>query len=231
MNTRIHTPPNVVRRDPIDHALMKPSAFHIRAVQWLRASQGLSTTVLPGELLEQRSAGGARVPGYLNRPSRAAHWAYSGLCAFTLGAVLMMLSLPGQSPAASVAVDRVGYACHVAGVGCVILAEATRRRNRERAVIELRAKEQQAPTRGSVLALRSDARGAAAWLVAEADFSPEVTAEAAACGIRCFIDRDGRFSELGPAATRRPEAEYGIAPPAPEEREEQRQDHDRGQKA
>lgn len=173
---------------------MTSADFHARAVAWLRTSQNLSTTVRPGERLEEGPAGGAHVSGFVTRSSSAGRWAFGGLCALALGTVLTMFNLPGVSEETRSTIWRAGHASQAVSAGCFVVAEIERRRNRTRVVVELRATGDPA-TLDSVIALHGAAKGTTAWLVTERELPPDVRAAAAGHGVRCFVPRGNEFRE------------------------------------
>ncbi len=169
--------------------------FQTKTVRWLRQARGLSTTTLPGQVLEPRPDGGAAVRGFFARPSRAADLAYGALCAWVIGAVLLMLNLPGLAPTSAKAVRGAGYGSHALGVGCAVAAEVERRRKRDRALVELRTGASATPD--TIIRLAQDAQGGVAWLVADATPSAEALARADQRHVRCFVAGPDGIAEVG----------------------------------
>jgi hypothetical protein len=113
----------------------------------------------------------------------------------TLGGALAMTNLPGFTPATRMTVERVGYGGAASGAACLALAEVTRRRQRTRAVVELRSAQAGPVTADAIASLHDDASGASAWVVAEDGVGPEAFAIAYARGVRCFVLDGERFHE------------------------------------
>ena len=173
---------------------MTARRFVADTIEWLRAERDLRTETMPDHKVED-DRGVGRVDGFLVQASRAGRWAMAGLWALSLGAIVAMTTLPGMARATQTAIHTTGYAGQAAGVACFAAAEVARRRHRKRTVVELRAAEAGPVTPGDVARLGDDARGAEAWLVAEAGIQPDAIALANARGVRCFIGDGRRFRE------------------------------------
>lgn len=173
---------------------MTTRQFFADAVEWLNTEHHLRSEVAPTHRIEDERGIG-RIHGFFVAASTAGRWAIRGLWAIALGAILAMTALPGMARATQVAVQGTGYAGQAAGVACLAAAEANRRRHRRRAVVELRAAEAGPATADDIAALGDDARGAEAWIVAEAGLDPNARARAKERGVRCFVGEGGRFRE------------------------------------
>lgn len=175
---------------------------------WLRQQRNFHTTIRPDDRLDGERVGVARVAGYFPRPSSAGRWFYASLCAVSLGALLMLWNLPGMGPSERAASSRAGWAMHAAAAGALVVAETRRRLDRDRALVELRARGAPA-THKSVAALARRASGRVVWLVCESGAEPEVLEQANAVGIRCFTASGHRFDEIEPS--RRPPTSHRAA--------------------
>jgi hypothetical protein len=171
------------------------SARRARAIAWLRNEHQLRTDVLPNDRIED-ARGVARVSGFFGRSSSATRWVLAALWTMTLGAVLAMTSLPGMTPRTVRFVQYSGYVLQVAGVASLVAAGVSRRRNRVRALIELRLDRASPATPDTILGLHRAAHGAEAWLVSAAAVDTSTMACAREKGVRCFVDENKRFREL-----------------------------------
>lgn len=173
---------------------MTARQFCAQAVEWLRNEQALHTETMPTYKVEDEHGVG-RLHGFFAQASTAGRWAMAGLWAIALGAIVAMTTLPGMARPTQTAIQGTGYAGQAAGVAFLATAEVNRRRNRKRAIVEVRAAEAGRATAAEIARLREDARGAEAWLVAEAGVQPDALAVASERGVRCFVIDGGRFCE------------------------------------
>jgi hypothetical protein len=171
--------------------------FHWDALHWLRDVARLATEVRPADRVEDPTAP-LHIPGFFVRPSRAGTYAYTALWMLTLGIVLVMLGGPGLTAGTKAAANGMGQLVLLTSVGLLVLAFGTSRRNRERALVELRPAAAGPATAQSVEALHREARGAIVWIVAEQAPEPAVLAAAAELGVRCLIPEGEGFVEPGP---------------------------------
>lgn len=174
---------------------MTTREFYDRAIEWLREEQNLRTDVISGSQLDE-TGGTARLRGFVARASAAARWAMAGLWVLTLGIVLSMANLPGMTPQTRGTLQSVGSVVMVAGGACFAVAEVVRRRNRTRAVVEVRAAAAGPVTGRAIESLHEEARGGTALLVSEAAVAPEALVVAAARGVTCWELDGNRFREV-----------------------------------
>ncbi|MCR9163006.1 MAG: hypothetical protein ACE37F_14905 [Nannocystaceae bacterium] len=129
------------------------------------------------------------------RRSSAGSWSFAGLCGLALGALLTMFNPPTVHAKTKTSIHRVGYAVNAGAIGCFAVGEVIRRRNRIRALVELRSATSPA-TPSSVEMLREDESAGEVWIVSERPCVGEVLVEAAHRGVRCFIEGPDGFEEV-----------------------------------
>jgi hypothetical protein len=167
--------------------------FFDSAINWLREEQRLRTDVLAGNHLDD-STGSARLDGFFARGDGAMRWAVRGLWVTMVGTIVAMMNLPGFTPEMQQLFWRAGIGIVCIGCGFWVVADIVRRRNRSRALVELRAGTA-APTSESIAALHESAGGAETWCVTESPLDPDVLAAAKKQGVRCFVLEGSRFRD------------------------------------
>lgn len=176
--------------------------FQWRAITWLKAHRDLRSEVRPEDKLDVEPSGGIRFTGWFARPSTAGWWFYAALCALMLGTLLAMFNPPGTSKATHVAAERAGEGACIGAAACLAVAEVKRRRNRVRALVELRAAEAPPATAASIAELAHASAGTSACLVSERPLALDVLVEAQERGVRCFVAEDRGFHDAVPPAPR-----------------------------
>lgn len=170
---------------------MTAQEFQDRAIEWLRGEHQLRTAVVAGVRLD----GVQRVRGFFARGTGASRWGLIGLWIVTFGVIVGMANLPGFDAGARAMTQKAGYAVVGLGCACWVWAEITRRREREAAIIDLRALTAEPPTPDTIASLHDDARGAIAWLLSEGELDDKTLAAASKRGVRCFVLDGARFKE------------------------------------
>jgi hypothetical protein len=176
---------------------MNVQSFRFHAISWLRDDMNVDTDCLPHEEIEADD-GTAILDGTIVQASRSNPFLKQALLGLAMSYGFGLAAGQPLAGPIQLVFQLLTGASAIVAFGFIVAAFVRRRGRRKHVVVELRphVRNLDIVDAPMIRALREEADGREAWMIAEGGFSPAALAAANAASIRCFTCKNDHFVEI-----------------------------------